>query len=102
MATVYFSLLSKKKCRVWSKSVQLFWNNGLRNLALCLRHYIGKTTFYAFTTDVPFDLVEFIFYRVVVFWGYYFIRWIQGTHLAISRVLINDLKRFMHRLKVSV
>ncbi|KRY39835.1 hypothetical protein T01_11675 [Trichinella spiralis] len=40
MATVYFSLLSKKKCRVWSKSVQLFWNNGLLNLALCLRHYI--------------------------------------------------------------
>ncbi|KRY29974.1 hypothetical protein T01_11367 [Trichinella spiralis] len=40
MATVHFSLLGKKKCRFWAKSVQSLWNNGLLNLAFCLSQYI--------------------------------------------------------------
>ncbi|KRZ57029.1 hypothetical protein T02_15615 [Trichinella nativa] len=39
MATVHFSLLGKKKCRVWTKFVQL-WNNLLLNFALFLSQYI--------------------------------------------------------------
>ncbi|KRX54439.1 hypothetical protein T09_1017 [Trichinella sp. T9] len=40
MATVHFSLLGKKKCRVWTKFVQLLWNNLLLNFALFLSQYI--------------------------------------------------------------
>ncbi|KRY09757.1 hypothetical protein T12_1813 [Trichinella patagoniensis] len=41
MATVHFSLLGKKKCRVWTKSVQLLWNNLLLNFAVFLSQYIA-------------------------------------------------------------
>ncbi|KRY04406.1 hypothetical protein T12_4028 [Trichinella patagoniensis] len=40
MATVHFSLLGKKKCRVWTKFVQLLWNNLLLNFVLFLSQYI--------------------------------------------------------------
>ncbi|KRX77610.1 hypothetical protein T06_3177 [Trichinella sp. T6] len=52
MATVHFSLLGKKKCRVWTKFVQLLCKNLLLNFALFLSQYIEmprrKVTGYVF------------------------------------------------------
>ncbi|KRX17944.1 hypothetical protein T07_12415 [Trichinella nelsoni] len=39
MDTVHFSLVGKKNCRVWAKSVQLLWNNGLLNEPLVLGYF---------------------------------------------------------------
>ncbi|KRY46601.1 hypothetical protein T03_18102 [Trichinella britovi] len=51
MATVHFSLVGKKKCRVWAKSVQLLWNNGLLKFALCL--HVIQASLDKLNSEVP-------------------------------------------------